>query len=460
MENLAGSDSLHSDYWRARRDLLFRASCLALIVTAMSFAIRGNLIDALGTRFGLSKAQLGLINGMSFWGFAIATIIGGWLCDVVGMGRLLILAVVGHAVGIVTIILANGTSAFTMLFLGTLAFGLANGMVEAACNPLIATLYPDQKIKRLNRFHVWFPGGIVIGGLLAFLIDKSGVGGKEHNWQIQMLTMVVPLVIYALMFVGKKFPATERSASGVSSKEMFRACLTPLYIVLLVCMTMSAATELVTGGWIPNILTFTTGQAGILFLVLINGLMAIGRTFAGNIVHRISPIAMLIGSSTFGAIGMFLITKADSGATATVAAVIFAVGVCFFWPTMLGVTSERFPKTGALGIGIMGGIGSISTAIWNPIVGSFYDKGITQAIPPNKTAAVLQAAAAGTDDAKAWAAAQAAGGKVGLSVLVYLPVILLVVFVCIFMYDKTRGGYQKEVLMQHQDEETPAPAAG
>ena len=158
------SEGLSSDYWRARRDQLFYASCIALIVTAMSFAIRGNIVADLGAKFQLSKEQLGLITGTAFWGFAISTIVGGWLCDVVGMRTLLILAFIGHAFGIVTTIFANG---FTTLFIGTLAFGLANGFVEAACNPLIATLYPDEKIKRLNRFHMWFPGGIVIGGLLA-----------------------------------------------------------------------------------------------------------------------------------------------------------------------------------------------------------------------------------------------------------------------------------------------------
>lgn len=453
MDNPETTDSLASEFWRSHRDLLFKASCMALIVTAMSFAIRGDLVAPLGKRFGLSNEQMGTINGMAFWGFGLSIFLGGWLCDVVGMGRLLILAVIGHAVGIGTIVLSNGSNAYTMLILGTLAFGLANGFVEAACNPLIATLFPDEKIKRLNKFHVWFPGGIVIGGLISYGLQQSGIGGEAHNWQIIMLTMVVPLVIYATMFAGKKFPATERSASGVSTAEMWKSCLKPLYVVLLVCMTMSAATELVTGGWIPNILTFTTGWSGILFLVLINGLMAVGRTFAGEIVHRVSPVAMLIGSASFGAVGMFLFTKANSPATALVAAVIFAVGVCYFWPTMLGVTSERFPDSGALGISVIGGFGSISVAIWNPIVGKYYDKGIdAYAASIGKTKDVLSKAAANTPDAAAWGKAQAVGGQAGLNVLLYLPLILLVVFIALYFYDKSRGGYKKVVLVQHQSE--------
>lgn len=166
---------------------------------------------------------------------------------------------------------------------------------------------------------------------------------------------------------------------------------------------------------------------------------------------------MLIASSAFSAVGMFLLTRADSGSTATVAAVIFAVGVCFFWPTMLGVASERFPRSGALGMSIMGGIGTISTAIWLPIVGHYYDTGIANALPPGKTEAVLKAAAAGSEDAKTWAATQAAGGRAGLGILVYLPIILLAVFVALFLYDKSRGGYKKEVLVQQQAEAEAEP---
>lgn len=445
-----------SEFWIARREQLFWASCISLIVTAMSFAIRGNLIEPLGTQFNLSKEQMGLITGTAFWGFAVTTIIGGWLCDIVGMGRLLALAFVGHTIGILTTIFANG---FATLFLGTLAFGLANGLVEAACNPLIATLYPEEKIKRLNRFHMWFPGGIVIGGLLGFAIDKSGIGkstvaSQDHNWQIQMLTMVLPLLVYGFMFFGKQFPKTERSASGVSMGEMFAACLNPLFLVFLACMVCSSATELVTGQWMPNILTVTTGWNGILFLVLINGLAAIGRAFAGDIVHRMSPVAMLIGSATFSAFGMFMLTKATNGSSALIASIIFAIGICFFWPTMLGVVSERFPRTGALGMSIMGGTGMMSTAIFLPIVGKYYDQGIATSLgltnPTPEQLAVYSKAAANSPEATKWAAAQVAGGNAGLNVLVILPIILLVIFLLIFAYDKSRGGYKKEILVQDQ----------
>ena len=480
----------------SKRDSLFVACCVALIVTAMSFAIRGNLIGPLSDQFGLDKAQIGWVVGTAFWGFTLAMIIGGPLCDVLGMGRLLILAFIGHTIGIFLTIFATG---YWTLFLSTLAFGMGNGFVEAACNPLIATLYPDQKIKRLNMFHAWFPGGIVIGGLAGYFIDQSKAGGKAHNWQIQMASMLIPLVIYGILFIGKKFPATERVASGVSAGEMFGACLKPFFLIFVVCMCMTAVTELGPGQWIPNILTVTTGAAGILFLVWQNGLMAIGRSFAGPIVHRLSPVAVLFGSATIGAIGLFLLSQAHSPLQGWLAVTVFAIGVCFFWPTMLGTVSERFPKTGSLGLAIMGGAGMLASNFAQPVIGKKYDEVAAasavnraaqpaianemtalsrQALPGNaseddqkalKTYQETYTKAQGTGDdaaaaksglliaaAKAPGAsdalkaeangALAAGGSAGLLQLVGLPITLAVIFGGIFLFDRSRGGYKKEIL--------------
>ena len=483
----------------SRRESLFVACCVSLIVTAMSFAIRGALIGPLSDRFGLDKTQIGWIVGTAFWGFTLAIVIGGPLCDTVGMGRLLTLAFVGHLIGIFMTIFATG---FWTLFFSTLAFGMGNGFVEAACNPLIATMYPDEKIKRLNRFHMWFPGGIVIGGLASYFIAQSGIGGVKitgHNWQIQMASMLLPLAIYGFLFIGKKFPATERVASGVSASDMLKDCFRPLFMIFLVCMLLTAATELGTGQWIPNILTITTGASGILLLVWQNGLMAVGRGFAGPIVHRLSPVAVLLGSATFSAIGLYLLSQATTPLAGWGAITVFAVGVCFFWPTMLGTVSERFPKTGSLGLALMGGAGMLASNFAQPVIGHKYDDITAQTArasvsqpalakqlaalnvqalpagaseddlkaqksyqdaykaaqgkPDDATQSDLLSAAAKTPNAPkditaAQNAALAAGGSAGLKTIVILPIILIFAFGAIFLYDKSRGGYKKETLSE------------
>jgi MFS family permease len=333
---------------------------------------------------------------------------------------------------------------------------MANGFVEGACNPLITTLYPDQKIRRLSLFHAWFPGGIVIGGVVAYAIDQMQIGGREHGWQIQMATMLIPLAIYGMLFLGKKFPQTERVASNVSTGDMFKECLRPFFLLFVICMVMTAATELVTGQWMPDIMTVTTGISGIIYLILTFGLMALGRTFGGPLAHRLSPVGVLIGSSIFSGIGLLLLSRANNLTSGIVAAVVFAVGVCFFWPTMLGVVNERFPKSGALGMAIVGGAGMLSTSVFLPIVGHRYDAATAAAAGGAEKLASLKAAAgapnAATDIKQQLGNALATGGQEALQTLLYLPIILTVIFTAIYLYDKSRGGYKEEVLIQDQQE--------
>ena len=432
-----GNVQLTSEYWLARRDQLFLASRIALIVTAMSFAIRGDLIQPLGLMFHLTKEQMGTIVSCAFWGFPLAMMIAGPLCDILGMGRILVLAFIAHTIGIFLTIFAGD---YWTLFFGTLAFGLGNGFVEAACNPLVATLYPDQKIKRLSLFHMWFPGGIVIGGLVSFAITwlSKGASWESHAWQVKMATMLIPLVIYGLMFMGKKFPATERAASSVSTGDMFKACLHPFFLLFMVCMLMTAITELGPEQWLPNILSMTTGISGtgILYLVWITGLMAVGRMFAGHIVERISPVQLLMGSAFFSVIGLYILSEATSAAPAAIAATLFAAGVCFFWPTMLGIVSERFPKTGALGLAIMGGAGMLAVSLIQPFIGKTYDEGAANA-------AHLTMAQYDKISGKVSDVCLAAGGAAALHQIVILPIIVLIVFTAIYFYDRSRGGYQK-----------------
>jgi fucose permease len=411
---------------------LFRASCLALIVTSMSFALRGGAIGAWTAEFGLSNEQAGWINSTAFWGFTLAMLVGGPLCDAVGLGRVLWVAFVGHAAGILLTIFAWN---YWSLFAGTLIFGIANGSVEAACNPLIATLYPQDKTTKLNQFHVWFPGGIVIGGLVGFLMAKSGMG-----WKAQFATMLLPLAAYGLMFRGRALPRTERVEMGVSTGAMFAACTSPLFVLMVACMLLTAATELGPGQWIPSILE-NAGVSGILVLVWINGLMAIGRQFAGAFVHRLHPTGMLLASAVLSTAGLFLMSRSQGGML-FVSATVFAFGVCFFWPTMLGFVSERLPKTGALGLAIVGGAGMLSVSFVLPAIGHVYDAGIATRLPEGSTVEAFRAAAAGSEQAVQWASIQSAAGLEALGKVAVLPVVLTVVFAVLAIALRRRAAAQ------------------
>jgi fucose permease len=403
---------------------LFAASRVALVVTAMSFAIRGGAAASWAAQFHLTNEQIGWIDGTAFWGFTLAVLIGGPLCDALGMGRILGLAFIGHLGGILLTICAWN---FASLYTGTLLFGIANGSVEAACNPLIATLYPTEKTTKLNHFHVWFPGGIVIGSVVAYVLARANLG-----WQVQFASMLLPLAVYGLMFRGQAFPQTERVQKGVSAGGMFLACLNPWFLLMVVCMLLTASTEFGPEQWIPNILT-NAGVPGLLVLAWITGLMAVGRQCAGPFVHRLSPLGTLLCSSILSIVGLTTMSHA-SGGMLYVAATIFAFGVCFFWPTMLGYVNENFPRTGALGLAIMGGAGMLSSSWVLPLIGRYYDKGIALRIPGGHDKVELAAAQAGTDLAALWGRIQAEAGLHILGQVAVLPVGLFFVFLFLLVF--------------------------
>ncbi len=395
------------------RKKLFLASRIALITTAMTFAFRASLEGVWGHEFSLNREQVGWIFSPAFWGFTLAMLFGGPLCDWLGMKRLLGLAFIGQLAGIIIYLTAKDAS---WLFAGTVCIGIGNGMVEAACNPLVVSLYPEKKTVMLNRFHVWFPGGIVVGGLVSYAMTNWW----QADWRVMIATLFVPLFIYGFLFLKLKFPPTERVSSGVSTKQMFKACLHPLFLVMLACMLLTAATELGTNQWLGALLQ-GAGISGILILVLINGIMALGRSFAGPVVHRLNPTGMLIFSMLFTAIGLVLLSK-TSGSMAVVAAIVFAIGLCFVWPTMLGFVAEYLPRTGALGLSLMGGGGMLSVALIVPLMGKWYDSFRTTAI------------ASGADEA----AADAIAGSDTFMKVVVMPATVLVLMIGIYLTIKKK----------------------
>ncbi len=388
------------------RTALFRASCLSLLVTSLSFGIRAGILNKLGVDFQLDKAQLASITATAFYGFPIAVVIGGFIVDVIGMKRLLVIAFLFHLAGILLTIFAQG---FWTLYISTLLIGLANGTVEAACNPLVTALFPDNKTTKLNHFHLWFPGGIVIGTLIVLLLNQFGLG-----WQIQVGLMLIPTAIYGYLFSKLDFPVTERVSSGVSTGGMYKALLNPLFLFMFVCMIGTAITELFTGQWIDVLLKNVT-QNAILILTLDTGVMVIGRAFARPVLKLFSPQVLLLISTILAATGIYLLSTL-TGDAVFLGAIVFGMGVCYFWPTMLGFVNTNLPETGAIGLNLMGGIGMFAVSIYTIFMGRYYDNIVQQAGGSNATA-----------------------GQQVLQTTLVIPLILIVAFAGLVIYMRSKG---------------------
>lgn len=395
------------------RTQLFRASCLSLLVTSLSFGIRAGILNKLGSDFQLDKAQLASITATAFYGFPIAVVIGGFIVDLIGMKRLLVMAFIFHLAGILLTIFAQG---FWTLYISTLLIGLANGTVEAACNPLVTALYSDNKTTKLNHFHLWFPGGIVIGTLVVLLINKIAGAGQADPmiWKIEVGVMLIPTIIYGYLFSKLDFPVTERVASGVSTAEMYKALWNPLFIFMFICMFGTAITELFTGQWIDVLLKNVT-QNAILILTLDTGVMVLGRAFAKPVLKMVSPQVLLLISTILAATGIYLLSTL-TGDAVFFAAIIFGMGVCFFWPTMLGFVNTNIPKTGAIGLNLMGGAGMFAVSLYTIVMGKYYDNIVKAAGGDNTTA----------------------GPKV-LQTTLIIPLILIVAFTGLVIYMRSKN---------------------
>jgi MFS family permease len=297
-----------------------------------------------------------------------------------------------------------------MLLVSSFLIGLGNGMVEAACNPLIAAMYRDNVTTMLNKFHVWFPGGIFIGSLISNFMTDAGTG-----WQAQVAVMLIPTVIYAYLFWGQTFPkGADAGQADIGSN--LSGMLTPLYLFMGLCMVLTANTELSTQQWVEALLR-SSGAKPMLVLALTTGIMALGRYFGGPLIHRINPTGVLWGSAFLAALGIFLLSRV-TGPTVYVAAAVFAMGVCYFWPTMLGFVGEYIPRAGALGMSVMGGIGMFATGLLQPVVGGWIDSGKRMAVEKGAVGADVDLVA----------------GQATLSHLLTFPLCLIVAFGLLWFY--------------------------
>lgn len=411
-----------------QKSKLFWASCLALLVTSLSFGIRAGIMGPLSAEFDLNASQLATITATAFWGFPLAIVVGAFIVDIIGMKRLLVMAFLFHLAGIVLTIFAQG---YWTLFLSTLLVGIANGTVEAACNPLVAALYPENKTTKLNHFHLWFPGGIVIGTLIVFLLSDLGIG-----WQIQVGLMLIPTVIYGYLFFFLDFPVTERVSSGYTTADMYKAVISPLFLFMIICMFGTAITELFTGQWIGLLLANVT-QNAILIVTLTAGVMVLGRAFAEPVVHRFSPPGVLLMSAIIAVLGLYLLSVL-TGNMIFVAALIFGIGVCYFWPTMIGFVAEYIPKSGALGINLMGGAGMFAVSIYTIFMGGYYDQLVGKHLPAGAELSTYANAAAGSPMATAFNDAKNLAGPEVLQTTLFIPIFLVLAFGGLVLYMRNR----------------------
>ncbi len=416
---------------------LFVASCLSLLVTSLSFGIRAGILNDQAVRFHLNASELGTIAATAFWGFPLAIIVGGFIVDIIGMKKLLVFAFIFHLLGIVLTIFANG---YWTLFASTLLIGIANGTVEATCNPLVASLFTDNKTTKLNHFHLWFPAGIVIGTLVVFGLDNAlahGISPKPY-WisQVEIGVMLIPTLIYGYLFSKLEFPVTERVASGVSSGDMYKALFNPLFGFMILCMFGTAITELFTNQWMDVLFKTVTDNA-ILILTFVASVQVLGRAFASPIVHKLAPQGVLFISAILSALGIYLLINLHGDAI-FLGAIIFGLGVAFFWPCMIGFVAENLPRTGAVGLNLMGGAGMFAVSLYMIFMGGHYDSLTLKYLPAGADLPTYLNAAPGTSMAAALAQAKSQAGPDVLSTTLVIPVVLIVAFGGLVLYMRGR----------------------
>lgn len=348
--------------------ILFYASFLTLIAAGIGFSVRGFILKDWGNQFGFTQSELGGISGGGLIGFGVAIIFFSFFADRFGYGKLMLIAFMLHASSAVVTFMATPIfnqygkdAAFNCLNIGMWLFALGNGTCEAVINPLTATLFPRKKTHWLNILHAGWPLGLILGAVIGL---GFGQIDTPVRWEIKLGVFLVPVLLYGILMFNRVFPKSEATVSGLSTGSMLIALLSPILIFLFVLHALVGYVELGTDSWITNITArvLKDDNSALLAFIWTNLLMFVLRFFAGPIVHRINPIGLLFVSALLGSLGLYLLGQpfTDSVWPWIAAVSVYGIGKTFYWPTMLGVISERFPKAGALALGIAGGIGMIS----------------------------------------------------------------------------------------------------
>jgi MFS family permease len=427
--------------------ILFWASFLTLIAAGMGASIRGDIMNDWGKDFGFTQTELGKISGMGLMGFGVTILFFSFFADVVGYGKLMVVAFFLHAAAVLITLAApfifttsyQKPGAYWCLYIGQLLFSFGNGTCEAVINPLTATLFPRNKTHWLNILHAGWPGGLVLGSLVGLGLEQMPglVTGMQHPWMLRWGIVLTPVLVYGLLMIGRRFPTSEAKEQGVRLPEMmsvvgqigaaiaaflislwFNNDIVPMFGIkdptqqwviagaaaallwfafglftgfklgfwllafLYVIHAMVGYVELGTDTWIQDIgkTVLTNRSASITAFMWTNILMFVLRFFAGPIVHKISPVGLLFVSAVVGTGGLLLLGMPAMNTIPLwmVAVTVYGIGKTFYWPTMLGVISERFPRGGALALGFSGGVGMLSAGLLgSPLIGYNQDYSAT-----------------------------------------------------------------------------------
>ena len=354
------------------RNRLFVASFITLVVAGLFFGLRASILGDWATQFGFTKSELGGIAGGGFVGFGVVILIASALAEKVGYAKLMWVAFALHILSAATTIAgtpvygdgaAGNEAAYWMLYVGMFMFAIAWGICESIINPLTATLYPEEKTHYLNILHAGWPGGLILGGLIAYFFASTDAKIIQVSWEILVSLFLIPTFIYGYMLWGQKFPLSEARAAGVTYKSMLKEFAAPLLLFLLFLHACIGYVELGTDSWIINIMQYLIAGDAFLLFIYTSALMFVLRFFAGPIVHRINPLGLLFASAVLATIGLYMLGSVATGMAILLAGTIYGIGKTFFWPTMLAVVSERFPRGGALTLGAVGGIGMLSAGL-------------------------------------------------------------------------------------------------
>jgi fucose permease len=423
----------------ANHRAIFWISVLALFTAALANAIRGGASEAMKaelfdpTAAARSGELIGSALGNAFFGFALSLLVISPLLDKIGAKRIILFAAASFIIGPVLILTAPSAGSFdavyAVLTAGMIFTGFGWGATEGSINALTTTIYPDDKTGRLNVLHAWWPAGMIVGGLLSVLMFGTGFG-----WRTLIALLMIPGVILGIWVMRHEFPQTESTAAGVSFKEMLAEPFKhPGFWLFPAIMFLTASAELAPGAWVQVALTETVGMQGILLLVYVSAIMFAMRHFAGPLEHRFSDMGLLCISTIPAAIGLFLLATANSPVTAIFAATLWAVGVCFMWPTMLAAVARRYPRSGSWGIGLVNFAGAAAIWLVLPEIGKIYDTAKLAKAGGAEAFAALQAGSAGMHEALAHAA------EVSFKTISVIPLILFFIFGLVWFFERGKN---------------------